>query len=185
MFGCCSPAACSASRWKRSTNWGSCRKRLCRTFSATCRCRCASSASQTSAMPPLPIRRKTRYRLSTTLPSRTSATVPPSFPVQDRYGDVAEDRRRDVVAELFSALDRGRDRDLRFVGRSEAHKPGLVLVFAAAAGLVAGGFRGPGLAGDRDAGDRRVGAGAFADHAFHRRRQLFRGLTADRLAVDG
>ena len=61
-----------------------------------------------------------------------------SFAIQDRFGDVAEDRRRDVVAELGRALDRGGDRDLRVVGRGEADEPGLVLFVAAAAGFVAG-----------------------------------------------
>ena len=45
----------------------------CRTLSATRRCRCASSASQTSAIPPLPNRRSTLYRPSTTLPSSPQA----------------------------------------------------------------------------------------------------------------
>ena len=40
-----------------------------KTFSATSRCRWESSASQTSAMPPEPIRYSIRYRPSTTMPS--------------------------------------------------------------------------------------------------------------------
>jgi hypothetical protein len=64
------------------------------------RCRCVSSASQTSAMPPPPIRAgpgSGRRRASLARPQPTSFS---SFSVQDRFRDVAEDRRGDVVAEL-------------------------------------------------------------------------------------
>ena len=59
-WGAARPAAASASRRKRSTNSRSWAKRPCRTLSATWRCRCVSSASQTSAIPPEPIRRSSR-----------------------------------------------------------------------------------------------------------------------------
>src|SRR5262249_23675008 len=92
-----------------------------------------------------------------------------------------EDRSGDVAAERARALDRDGDRDLRFVCRREAYEPGLIEV-AAAAGFVARHFRGAGLAGNRDAGYRRVDAGPFVDDAFHRRRQLSRRLFRYRLA---
>src|SRR5262245_25467435 len=118
-FGCERPAACVASRRNRSTNCASLAYRSWRILIATLRPSSWSSASQTSAMPPEPSLRSSRYRPAKIVP-RLSSMVAMSLRrlgvtrrTQDCLQDLARDRRGGLAAGRGLVLERDRDRDLR------------------------------------------------------------------------
>src|SRR5689334_12507403 len=82
-------------------------------------------------------------------------------PAQKGLEDLLGDRRRDGTAEAVQLLlENDRDGVERVVGRSEGDEPRRVDVRDARLGR-------PGLAGDRDARDLRLGAGAALDDELH------------------
>src|SRR4029077_21075193 len=110
------------------------------------------------------------------LTATTAYSVETCSPVQQPFEDRPGDRGRDRAAEAVRLfLPHDCDDVARVVGRREADEPGVV--DAAEPEL-----RGSCLAGDGDARDLRVGAGAALDDELHLLVQLGRRLRLDHTA---